>query len=417
MTWGNVKAVIRREYVQRVRSRWFIFSTIGAPIFMALMVGVPIAMASRTERGDRTIVVVDATGVLSDRLMPDLEDGGWSPRLEPWRSGLVDELSSQVEGGDLGGFVVLDSLTLRTGEATFYTGGSPSPLRRLTLATAVSRAALGHTLETSGVDAEAMLRAGGSLDVEVLSGAGASTSDPQFAIAYGGAFFLYIVILIYSVAVMRATLEEKTNRIVEVVISSMEPWQLMLGKILGVGAVGLTQMAVWIASGTLLASMGIPTLMSARPDLAGLAQLRDVLPGVGMMALFVCFFLGGFFMFSGLYATVGAMCSTDEEAQQAQFPLIIFIVVPILMVMSVIRNPTTPMATGLSLFPLFTPILMWARVAGGGAPPWQVALSFVLMALAVVGIAWVAGRIYKVGILMTGKRPTLPELVRWVREA
>jgi ABC-2 type transport system permease protein len=122
-------------------------------------------------------------------------------------------------------------------------------------------------------------------------------------------------------------------------------------------------------------------------------------------------------MYSGLYAAVGAMCSTDEEAQQAQFPLIMILVVPIIMVISVIESPMTPLSTGLSLFPLFTPILLWARVVSGVVPAWQVVLSFVLMGAAIVAIAWVAGRIYKVGVLMAGKRPTLPELWRWVREA
>ncbi len=122
-------------------------------------------------------------------------------------------------------------------------------------------------------------------------------------------------------------------------------------------------------------------------------------------------------MYSGLYAAVGAMCSTDEEAQQAQFPLIMLLIVPILLIMNVIEDPMSPLSTGLSFFPLFTPILMWGRVAGGGVPGWQIGLSFVVMALAIVAIAWVAGRIYKVGILMAGKRPTLPELWRWVREA
>jgi ABC-2 type transport system permease protein len=158
-------------------------------------------------------------------------------------------------------------------------------------------------------------------------------------------------------------------------------------------------------------------LIAARPELGNLAEIREVMPGIGMLLLFVGFFVFGFFMYSGLYAAVGAMCNTDEEAQQAQLPIIIVLVVPIVMVMTVIENPMTPMATGLSLFPLFTPILMWARVAGGGVPGWQVGLSFVLMLLAVFAIAWIAGRIYKVGILMAGKRPTLPEVWRWIREA
>jgi len=197
----------------------------------------------------------------------------------------------------------------------------------------------------------------------------------------------------------------------------MKPWHLMLGKIVGVGAVSMTQMGIWLLAGTLLSVNGLPMLVAARPELGSLSGLSDVLPGLGLVAMFVGFFIFGFFMYSGLYAAVGAMCNTDEEAQQAQFPIIMFIIVPVLMVANVIQNPMSPMATGLSLFPLFTPILMWARVAGGSVPAWQVGLSFVLMALATVAIAWVAGRIYKVGILMAGKRPTLPELWRWVREA
>jgi ABC-2 type transport system permease protein len=311
---------------------------------------------------------------------------------------------------------VLDERTLETGEATLYAVRQPSTLRRLLLRSAVARGALAYNLDERGVDAEALLD-GGALNVEMLSEAGSDTDDPRFAVAYIGAFFLYMVILLYAVAVMRATLEEKTSRIVEVVISSMEPWHLMLGKIVGVGAVSFTQMAVWLGSGVLLATMGLPALIAARPEVTGLGQLSEALPGAGLLALFVGFFVLGFLMYSGLYAAVGAMCNTDEEAQQAQFPLILLLIVPILMVMPVIESPNSAVATGMSIFPLFTPILMWARVAGGGVPAWQVGVSFALMAVSVLGIAWLAGRIYKTGILMTGKRPTLPELWRWVREA
>jgi ABC-2 type transport system permease protein len=158
-------------------------------------------------------------------------------------------------------------------------------------------------------------------------------------------------------------------------------------------------------------------LMASKPELAGLDQLRSALPGLGLLALFVCFFLFGYFIYSALYAAVGAMCNSDEEAQQAQFPVVLLVIVPILFVIQVIRMPTSPLAVTLSMIPFFSPILMFARVSVGGAPIWQVGLSFVLMALTIVAVAWLAGRIYKVGILMAGKRPTLPELWRWIKEA
>lgn len=416
MSMSNVWAVVRREYLQRVRSKWFIITTIGAPIFMGGLMFLPAYFASKGEAAERELAVVDRTGFMYDSLAPRLEEARYTVRSEAWSDDVVANLSQEVTDKKLGGFLVLDDGTLRTGEAAFYGRSRPSTLQTITIRNAIARVALEHSLEGSDVDVGALL-GGGDLHVDVLSSGGAGMDDPKFIVAYLGAFFLYFVILIYSVQVMRATLEEKTSRVVEVVISSMKPWHLMLGKILGVGAVGLTQMAVWTASGVVMASAGIPALIAARPEMAGLSTLKSVLPGVGLLALFLGFFVFGYFMFSALYAAVGAMCSTDEEAQQAQFPVMLLVIVPIMFVMQVIQNPTSTMAVTLSLIPFFSPILMFARVAGGGAPGWQVALSFVLMAIALLAVAWVAGRIYKVGILMSGKRPTLPELWRWVREA
>ena len=414
MMWNNVWAVIRREYLQRVRSKAFIFTTIALPVFMAGVFLVPMFFASRSQEGERRIAIVDSTGVLYERIAPDLEGNGWTVRAEP--AGSEVALRRSVDEGDLGGFLVLGQGTLETGASVLYADERPSAINRLLLRTTIGRAALEHGLAESGVDAGALMQ-GGELRVEVLTEGSTGADDPDFFVAYIGAFFLYMVILMYSVAVMRATLEEKTSRIVEVIVSSMKPWHLMLGKILGVGAVSLTQLSIWLLSGALLGTGGIPALLAARPELADLGQIRDALPGLGLVALFIGFFLCGFFMYSGLYACVGAMCNTDQEAQQAQAPVVIFVVAPILLLIPVIQSPMTPWSTGLSLFPLFSPILMWARVAGGGIPAWQVVLSFALMALAVVAIAWLAGRIYKTGILMTGKRPTLPELWRWVKEA
>lgn len=413
---SNVWAVIRREYLQRVRSKWFVISTIGGPLFMIGLMVIPALTAGRAEKAGRNIAVVDRTGALFERLAPRLEEGGYQVREEPWSEDVVFHLTQEISEERLGGFILLDEETLASGSAVFYASKAPSTLQRLTVRGAVSRTALEKILADQGVDAETML-SGGELRVELLSGEGAGFEDPKFMVAYLGAFFLYMMFLLYSVSVMRATLEEKTSRVVEVIISSMKPWHLMLGKILGVGAVGLTQMAVWIGSGVLLASAGLPALVTARPEMASLERVGAVLPGAGLLVLFLLFFLFGYFIFAGLYAAVGAMCNTDEEAQQAQFPVMLLVVVPILFVMQTIQSPNTTLSVALSLFPFFSPILMFARVSVGAAPAWQVALSFVLMAVAIVAVAWVAGRIYKVGILMAGKRPTLPELWRWVREA
>ena len=418
MMWRNVWAVIRREYIQRVRTKSFVFGTIAVPLIMILLIAIPIVIAERNGDDERRIVVVDRTGVLQDRLGPELEELGWTVEPEPWTADVEVRLRLRADDGEILGFLMLDDETLEEGVATFQTTVRPTPVRGLTLRGAITRAAMEYHLDESG--GAATMLSGGELRVELLSDAPGADPDeegPQFVVAYMGAMILYMVILIYSVAVMRATLEEKTSRIVEVIVSSMKPWHLLLGKVIGVGAVSLTQLSIWILAGAFALAAGVPTLMSARPDLTELVDLQAALPSVGMLALFACFFVLGFFMYSGIYAAVGAMCNTDEEANQAQFPVVMLLVGPILMVMPIIQDPSATWATAVSLFPLFSPILMWARVAGGGVPAWQIGLSFVLMALAIVVIAWVAGRIYRVGILMTGKRPTLPELWRWVRAA
>ncbi|MDT8342346.1 MAG: ABC transporter permease [Longimicrobiales bacterium] len=258
-------------------------------------------------------------------------------------------------------------------------------------------------------------RAAGLFEVEVAGEVRRGGDDPAFITAYVGSFLLYIVVLLYAVAVMRSVLEEKTSRIVEVILSSMRPWELMLGKILGVGAVGLTQLAIWIGVGVLFLAAGLPALAASRPEVLTPEVLAEAVPGAGFAALMVTYFLGGYFIYSGLYAAVGASCNTDEEAQHAQMPVVLLLVVPIAFVAPVIQDPTGTLSVVLSFVPFFTPILMFARAAVGGVTPFEVAASVILMAATVVGVAWVAGRIYRVGILMAGKRPTLPEIWRWVR--
>lgn len=412
----GVWAVIKREYLQRVRSRWFVLTTLLAPVLFLALMAVPAWMESRGEELERRLVLVDGTGVLADRLTPALEDSGYEVERVADPPPAEDELRRRVAEEEVGAVLVVGQETLDRGAARWIGSNRPSTLRAMALRQSIVRAALEARLDGQGVDAGALL-GGGSIQVEVLGEDGQGFQDPAFVTVYMGTFLLYMVILLYAVAVMRSVLEEKTNRIVEVVISSIRPWHLMLGKILGVGAVGLTQLAVWVGIGILAFVLGLPALLAARPELTEMAGLRDFLPGAGWLGLFLVFFLGGYFMYSALYAAVGAMCNSDQEAQQAQTPVVLLLVIPVIFVPGVMQSPSSTLSTSLSLVPFFSPILMFARSALGAAPAWQVALSVVLVGLTVVAVAWLAGRIYRTGILMAGKRPTLPELVRWVREA
>jgi ABC-2 type transport system permease protein len=410
--------VLKREYLQRVRSRWFLVSTFAAPVFFIGMMVLPILYETGREETRRTVALLDETGLLADRVAPRLEEAGFT--VEEAETGSEDSLKVKALDGRLGGYLVLGQDALTRGHMTYYGSESPGAIRGMTIRSAVVQSALEVRLAATGteVDLEALF-AGGSMDLRRLQeeSGGRSEEEPEFIGVFTGALLLYMVILMYAAAVMRATLEEKTGRIVEILISSIRPSQLMLGKILGVGSVGLTQLAVWVLCGVLALTLGLPALVAARPDLANPEAIAQALPGLGLVALFVALFLGGYFLYAALYAAVGAMCSTEEEAQQAQLPVVFLLFPPVLLLMPIMESPQAPWAVIMSLVPFFSPVLLYARAGAGAVPIWQIGASLTFLYLGVWGVAWVAGRIYRVGILMQGKRPTLPELLRWVREA
>jgi ABC-2 type transport system permease protein len=414
-----VLAVIRREYLQRVRNRWFILSTAGIPLLMIAGMAIPIIMEARSDARERVIVIVDQTGALYDDVVEGLGESFEVERV-PYTQDVIQELDERIAEGQIGGFLLLDDETMSAGNAVFRGNEKPGTVRRMRIQRAVVqsvlRSRLGETRsDEQGLDA---LLSGGDIQYVNLVEYGLADGEREAGMVAGfvGAFMLYMVILLYGVQVMRAVLEEKTTRIVEIIISTVKPWQLMLGKILGVGAVGLTQLAIWMLCLVLLATVGLPYLVVARPELLEVKELLDLLPIGGGIVLFLAFFVTGYFLYSSLYAAVAAMCSSDEEAQQSQLPVTMLLIVPMMFLAPTMEDPNGPLATWLSFVPFFSPVLMFPRYIGG-APLWQVGLSLVLVALTVVAVAWVAGRIYRVGILMQGKRPTLPELMRWVRES
>jgi ABC-2 type transport system permease protein len=410
--------ILKREYIQRVRSKWFVFGTVLVPALVIGMMVVPIIFESRSQEARRNIALVDETGVLSTLVAPRLEEAGFT--VHPVNSGNEEILIQQVSDGEFGGFIVIPPEALTRGLVEYHGESGPGTITGLSIRGIVAQSALEYRLAEAEdrVDYEALF-GGGEMDVFLLEGnGGASPEDtPEFMGGFIGAMLLYMVILLYAVAVMRATLEEKTSRVVEILISSVRPSELMLGKILGVGSVGLTQLAVWILFGILSFTLGLPALIAARPGLVDPEFLLQALPGAALSSLFVALFLGGYFIYAALFAAVGAMCSSEEDAQQAQFPVMMLLIPSVMLIPSVIQSPNSTLALVTSMFPFFSPVLMYARAATGAVPAWQIGASLVLLFGGVWVVAWIAGRIYRVGILMQGKRPTLPELWRWVREA
>ncbi len=445
--------VVAREYLTRVRSKPFVVGTLAAPLLFLGFLTLSAWLGTRSAESEVHIGVVDRTGVLAQGLLPRLEEAGFRVTLldpgeiPPWGPGDAPgapppgpggekegedaredgppdrghPLLEQVEEGGFQGIVEVDDETLRSGRTRWWGVEGPSAFRRLTLQQAVGQAVLEHRFRDRGEAGTVSLLGGGSLEVVLIGEA----SDPLervagMALGLVGAFVLYFALLVYGALVLRSVLEEKTGRIVEVILSSVRPWELMLGKILGVGAVGLTQLLIWAVLAAGLLGLGAAALLPALRgsgvvEEALLDRIPEFLPGPGVVVFFVlCFFLG-YFIYASVFAAVGAMCSTEEEAQQLQLPVVMVVLVPFLFLLPVLEDPGSTLAVTLSLIPLFSPILMFARLSIEPVPAWQLGASVVGMGLTLVLVAWAAGRIYRTGILMQGKRPTLPELWRWIR--
>jgi ABC-2 type transport system permease protein len=222
---------------------------------------------------------------------------------------------------------------------------------------------------------------------------------------------LYMTLLIYGVATMRSILEEKTTRMVEILVSSVRPFQLMMGKIIGIAGVAMTQYLIWAVSGSLVAAFGGGLMKLLRPD----SSVPKVYVPVSLLAYVFVFLLTGYLLYASIFSAVGAMVSNEQDMQQAQAPVTVLIVVPVVMFGFIMRNPSSTLAVILSSIPFFSPILMPLRIALQTPPWWQILLSITFLVLCTLLVIYVSARIYRVGILMYGKRPSLVEIARWLR--
>jgi len=228
---------------------------------------------------------------------------------------------------------------------------------------------------------------------------------------------LYMVIMLYGVNVMRSVIEEKQSRIIEVLVSSLKPFELMLGKVIGVGSVGLFQVAIWAATAGLLItySVQVAGLAGLPPEAAGSIQLPGVT--VELLVLVLVYFFLGYLLYSSLFAVVGASVNQDSEAQQAQMPVIMLLMFSLFMSLGAMTSPDSQLARIGSLIPFSSPIIMPVRVATSDVGYGQILLSIGILAVGVIAVVYVSARIYRIGILMYGKRPNLKEILRWARQS
>jgi len=435
----TVRTIARREYLARVTTKGFWIATVTLPLLMAAMVFLPSLVLLKTKAMHR-MAVVDETGelgaALADALAPepgertevrDLE--GLEKRQEEEQSArFVVELISpgepeaqrsaldaRVLAGEIDSWIRLGPELLAGGKVEYRAASVSNFLTQKRLEGALSRVVSRARLEGAGLDAARVseLTRGTELETVRVSerGSRAEGGMAGFFLAYFLFFLLYMVVAIYGQQVLNGVLEEKTTRVVEVLLATVRPVELMLGKLAGIGLVGLTQLGIWLAAAVALTAPGVVGAMAWLPE-GGMPQ---VAPSV--VVHFLLLFLLGYFFFATLYAAIGAASNNLQEAQQFAGVVVIFLVAPVLLMMPVINDPDSALAVIVSLIPPFTPLLMMLRIAVKMPPAWQIALGYLLSGGFTLLLVWLCARIYRVGILMHGKKPSLGELWRWLRYA
>jgi len=375
---------------------------------------------------NQIVVVDEGTGGLAARVQAQL---GRSLRfrvvelaIAPERGDAVrDSLTTAVQREEIDGFLVLGPATVEAGTAE-YRGRNVSSLRDMgVLEAAVRQSVVVERLNRRGIDPALVQEAQARFDLTTLRitkrGATGESGEATFILGYAVGLILYMVILLYGINVMRSVLEEKQTRIIEVLVSSLRPFQLMMGKVIGVGGVGLFQFLIWTGVGygmihyraRILGWFNVPAeAMNAVP-----------LPSISaeLMTMVIVYFLLGYLLYAALFAVVGASVNTDTEAQQAQQPVMMLLVAALIVSFGALGDPNGQLAVMTSLIPLSSPIIMPVRVATSDVPTGQVGLSLAILAATVLVVIWGSARVYRIGILMYGKRPSVRELWRWARQS
>jgi ABC-2 type transport system permease protein len=449
--------VINREFMERVRNKWFVIMTLLMPALMAAMILLPAWMALRSKASDslNRVIVLDATGkALGQSVLSNLKLDTAAARagdsLAPTRPDIrivtMAELKDAEDKATIevtkphsyAGYLALTDSTLTNGKA-HYAGRNASSIADMErLESALRQSVMMVRLGNEGVRPEVITQVSkirADIDAERISEKGKSGSAAAaIGVGFFLAFMLYMSIMLHGQNVLRGVLEEKMSRVAEVVLSSVKPDILLAGKVLGVGAVGLVQQIAWFALSAAAIYFFLPFItggmMSAAKPVADTAMAAAASPAaqptsMAALGLFTVplaltvlgFFLTGFIFYASLYAAAGSMVNSEQEAQQAAMPVIMLLVVTIIFLNPIMMNSSGTLAVVLSWLPFSSPIVMPTRLALGSVPMSHVIGSWVVSALGCVGAVWLAARIYRVGMLMYGKKPSMGELVKWIRYA
>lgn len=427
--------VFRREYLNIVKKKTFLISTFLVPLSFALIFGIQILAALFVEKEHYTVLIQEEQPLLSQQLTSSttldfkpntLSDDALREKLLKDENIIALRLPTQ------------DVLSREQGQPFIKLSASRNisdPIRK-EIQEKVTTAIRAYKRERAGISEAQLKTLEFSLDVktEKVTAEGAKNINSGLAkgIGFGVCFLVYMLISIYGSILMQSIIDEKSNRIVEVIVSSVKPFQLLMGKVLAIASVGLTQFLLWgVLSGGLMIVLSIvaggaidPAAMQAQADAAGSGdaqqQAQEIMRALQtfewrILWFMPFYFIGGFFLYGSLMAAAASAVDNVQDAQQFVTPITIFIILPMLFMVNILQNPNGTFATFASIFPFFSPMIMMVRLALTEVPWYEVVASMAVLVLSFVGCIWVAGKIYRTGILMYGKKPSFKEIFKWVR--
>ena len=428
MRLENIVVIAKREYLQRIRSKGFWIATLILPIFVVAATVVPSFLLARS-RSEQRVVVVDPTGRVAPRLLDKrpaeglrsmtdqiaqfeflVETPSGDPKAQ--RAGL----DRRVLAKEIDAWIWIGEDVLTGAPVEYHAKTVSNVMTQEVLRDELSYVVRRVRLAEAGFDPDRVGTLSEQVDLETVrvskDGSRAEGGLAGAAFAYILFLLLYMVLVIWGQQVMQGVLEEKSSRIVEVVLSAVKPFDLMMGKLTGICLVGLTQFGLWLVT---LATFTAPGMLASIAGLPEGMTLPTVTPA--MVLHFILLFILGFFVFSTLYAAIGASFNNMQEAQQVAGVAVFFLVIPVFLMFPIINDPGSTFAVVTSLIPLFTPLLMTLRISLEMPPLWQILLAYALTFGFILGMVWICARIYRIGILMYGKKPTFQELWKWIRYA
>ena len=408
---NKIFLIVQREYLTRVRKRSFIIMSLIGPLFLAMMFVVPVWLATR-QGEKRTVNVVDESGYFTGHMGNDSNVEYNFIDLD------LVTAKKNLNSGNAYGLLYIPKISLDNPRGvTFFCEKNPSLDIIGSIENTLRSRVEDLKLEKSDISKEVIENLKSNLSVNSInvseSGERKSNAGIATAVGYITSLVIYFFILFYGVQLLRGVIEEKTSRIVEVVISSVKPFQLMAGKIIGIGAVGLTQFIVWIILGFGVSSIA-GSQVASDPGIAG-----EIFSSIGALNLplilfaFVFYFIGAYLLYGSLFAAIGSAVDSDTDAQQFQFPITIPLIISIVVLAAVLKEPDGSLAFWMSMIPLFSPIVMMMRIPFG-VPVWQIVLSMGLLVAGFLFSMWLASRIYRIGILMYGSKINYKILFKWM---